>query len=439
MKNRKRSFYLWVGVLAMMLGTNLPAQDIAGDWQGRLKAGPGELRVVVTIFKSSDGKWNGTLRSIDQSPDWGVGLPIDSIDLQGANLKFAVGALRGTYEGKVSPDGASIEGTWSQGQPLPLEFLRATQETAWKDPSPHTVQFVTVESASVNAPVKLEVLDWGGSGRPLVLLAGLGNTAHVFDKFAPKLTTTCHVYGITRRGFGASSAPSPSESSYSADRLGDDVLAVLDALKLNRPVLAGHSLAGEELSSVGSRHPDRVAGLIYLDAGYSYAYYDRSRGDFGIDLAELQRKLEQLQPGKGPQDQGHLIEELLSTTLPGFERDLKEMQKNLPEAGTGQPAPLPPITQAIMTGMQKYTDIRVPVLAIYALPHATGQPFKDDAARAVADAKDEATTGAQAKAFESGVRSARVVRLAHANHFVFLSNEADVLREINAFLDTLPK
>lgn len=179
--------------------------------------------------------------------------------------------------------------------------------------------------------------------------------------------------------------------------------------------------------------------MIYLDAGYSYAYYDRSRGDFGIDLAELQRKLEQLQPGKGPQNQGHLIEELLSTTLPGFERDLKEMQKNLPEAGSGQPAPLPPITQAIMTGMQKYTDMRVPVLAIYAVPHATGQPFKDDAARAVADAKDEATTGAQAKAFESGVRSARVVRLAHANHFVFLSNEADVLREINAFLDTLPK
>jgi pimeloyl-ACP methyl ester carboxylesterase len=68
----------------------------------------------------------------------------------------------------------------------------------------------------------------------------------------------------------------------------------------SRPVLVGHSLGGEELSSVGSRHPDRVAGLIYLDAGYSYAYYDRSRGDLGIDLADLQKKLEQLQPGKNP-------------------------------------------------------------------------------------------------------------------------------------------
>ena len=429
---------IWIGALAMLFGTTLPAQDIAGDWQGTLKAGPQELRVVLAIDKSADGKWNGTFSSIDQSPDWAARTPIDSITLQSSNLKFAIAAVRGTYAGKLSADGASIDGAWTQGRPLPLEFRRATPKTAWKDPSPHTMQFVTADNTA-NQPVNLEVLDWGGSGRPLVLLAGLGNTAHIFDKFAPKLTATYHVYGITRRGFGASSAPSPLAATYSADRLGDDVLAVLDALKLNRPVLAGHSLAGEELSSVGSRHPERIAGLIYLEAGYSYAYYDRSRGDLGIDLTDLQKKLEQLQPGKGPQDPRHLIEELLATTLPGFERDLKEMQKNLPSASSAQPAPaeVPPITQAIMTGMQKYTDIRVPVLSIFAVPHATGQPFKDDAARAAADAHDEAATGAQAKAFESGVPSARVVRLSHANHYLFLSNEADVLREMNDFLGGL--
>ena len=92
-----------------------------------------------------------------------------------------------------------------------------------------------------------------------------------------------------------------------------------------------------------------------------------------------------------------------------------------------------------MAGMQKYTDIRVPALGIYAVPHATGQPYKDDAERAAAEARDEADTGAQAKAFESGVPSARVVRLPHANHYVFFSNEADVLREMNAFLSSLPQ
>ena len=72
-------------------------------------------------------------------------------------------------------------------------------------------------------------------------------------------------------------------------------------------------------------------------------------------------------------------------------------------------------------------------------PTQRGNPLKDDAARVAAEARDEATTGAQAKAFESGVPSARVVRLAHANHYVFFSNEADVLREMNAFLSSLPQ
>src|ERR1700679_2646313 len=104
------------------------------------------------------------------------------------------------------------------------------------DTSPHKVQFVTVEK-----DVKLEVLDWGGNGRPLIFLAGTGFDAHVFDTFAPKFTATHHVYGITRRGFGASSKPVPSNGNYSADHLADDVLAVIDSLKLDHPVLVGHS------------------------------------------------------------------------------------------------------------------------------------------------------------------------------------------------------
>src|SRR5580692_11792545 len=120
--------------------------------------------------------------------------------------------------------------------------LHSQSLATWKDPSPHTTRFVTVDNG-----VRLEVLDWGGSGRPMILLAGGGNTAHVFDDFAPKLTSAFHVYGITRRGFGESGF---SPEGYGADRLGDDVLAVLDSLKLIRPVLVGHSLGGEELSSL---------------------------------------------------------------------------------------------------------------------------------------------------------------------------------------------
>src|ERR1700744_179026 len=59
-----------------------------------------------------------------------------------------------------------------------------SQETEhWHDPSPHKVQFVTVEEG-----VQLEVLDWGGSGTPLIFLAGSGDTAHRFDSFSPQFT-----------------------------------------------------------------------------------------------------------------------------------------------------------------------------------------------------------------------------------------------------------
>jgi non-heme chloroperoxidase len=104
--------------------------------------------------------------------------------------------------------------------------LHSQQHVAWKDPSSHVRRFITVSDT-----VRLEVLDWGGAGRPLVLVPGGGNTAHVFDDFAPKLTSDFHVYGVTRRGFGDSGfAPLTS----GADTFGDDVLAVLDALKLAR-------------------------------------------------------------------------------------------------------------------------------------------------------------------------------------------------------------
>src|SRR5580692_10111606 len=118
----------------------------------------------------------------------------------------------------------------------------SAQQSVWHDPSPHTVQFVTVDEN-----VKLEVLDWGGVGRPLVLLAGSGNSAHVFDNFAPKLTSEHHVYGVTRRGFGDSSKP---DKGYDDQRLADDVLTVLDSLKISKPILVGHSMAGSELTTL---------------------------------------------------------------------------------------------------------------------------------------------------------------------------------------------
>jgi non-heme chloroperoxidase len=430
-----RKVMLCVIGFALLLGGTLYAQDIAGDWQGTLKTGAG-LRVILHIAKGDNGGWNAMLYSIDQGPD---GIKVDSLTLQSPDLKFSINQIHGSYEGKLSADGNSIAGTWTQGPPMPLDLQRATKETLWQtDSSPHTVSFVTVEK-----DVKLEVLDWGGSGRPVVLLTGLGNTAHVFDKFAPKLTANYHVYGITRRGFGASSKPPLDNGNYAADRLGDDVLAVIASLKIDKPVLAGHSIAGEELSSIGSRHPEKVAGLIYLDASFPYAFYNVARGDFLIDLIELRKKLDQLMPGVAPDDTRVQEQELLQTSLPQFEKDLKEEQKMfefLPPLPPQNRQPPSPAT-AIRSGEQKYTEIHVPILAIVAVPHNFGPNYLKDnpTARAAAVANDLERAGAQATALEKGLPTARVVRLPNADHYVFRSNEADVLREMNAFIAALPK
>jgi non-heme chloroperoxidase len=127
------------------------------------------------------------------------------------------------------------------------------------------------------------------------LLAGGGQTAHVFDDFAPKLAVRWHVYGITRRGYGASGYL-PTDNP--ADRLGDDVVAVIDALKINKPILVGHSVAGAELSSVANRHPDRIVGLVYLDAAYSYAF-DNGKG---LEVREIQNLRGPERPPLGPAD-----------------------------------------------------------------------------------------------------------------------------------------
>jgi triacylglycerol esterase/lipase EstA (alpha/beta hydrolase family) len=113
----------------------------------------------------------------------------------------------------------------------------AQAQLPYTDPSHHTSKIISVEK-----DVQVEVLDWGGAGQPIILLAGMGNTAHIWDDFAPKLTSAHHVYATTRRGYGISIAPL---TGYSADRLGDDVLAVMDQLGIERPVLIGHSLGGE--------------------------------------------------------------------------------------------------------------------------------------------------------------------------------------------------
>lgn len=76
-----------------------------------------------------------------------------------------------------------------------------------KTPPYGTVPYKMWRFVSVAPGVKLEVLDWGGSREPMVLLTGSGDNAHVYDYFAFQFTDIFHVIGITRRGWLPSSEP----------------------------------------------------------------------------------------------------------------------------------------------------------------------------------------------------------------------------------------
>lgn len=126
-----KKLMLWMIAFAALPGSALQAQNVTGSWQGTLEAGPRKLRIVFKISLEDD-KLKATLYSIDQQ---GPGMPASTVTKDGSTIKIAIGGL-GSYEGKLSGDGNSISGTWTQGAPLTLNLVRATPETAWTIPDP---------------------------------------------------------------------------------------------------------------------------------------------------------------------------------------------------------------------------------------------------------------------------------------------------------------
>jgi len=314
---------------------------------------------------------------------------------------------------------------------------RAAQPVAeWRDPSPHRATMVSAER-----DVSLEVLDWGGAGRPIVLLAGLGNTAHVFDDFALRLTAVGHVYGITRRGYGKSSVPS---QGYDADRLADDVLAVLDALKLHRPLLIGHSIAGEELSSLAARYPMRACGLVYLDAvGDRTAPMPRMPSVPSAQPAADRRSIAAFQAWQKAAE--------------GMAFPESEIRQTMTIAADGSVgAPLVPafVPRGIVGGVKRpdYARMRIPALSIQSLPPTSvseGRASNTLVAGMFPGASEDALnelfsairhlTRANTEVFEKELKGSKNVELVGASHHNFLSHPDAALREIRVFIEALDR
>jgi non-heme chloroperoxidase len=340
--------------------------------------------------------------------------------------------------------------------------------------SSHGETALKTEFIEVQPDIKLEVLDWGGTGRNLVLLAGLGCTAHVFDSLGPKLAAHYHVVGITRRGFGQSSAP---QSGYDPKRLGDDIVAVLDALHITDPVLVGHSIAGEELSAISTYHPGRAAALVYLDAAGTFAFYNPKHGDYIPALAQLKDDLSALQTNLFDDDlisktltdmalfQTNLVElrgEVEGATGPspqasdlasisayqnymkGYyggiipESEVRQMHRIGEDGKIGEFLGIGHVAQSIMLEEERFHSIDTPLLAIFSYPSTpypsqTSDPAKLAAYRASGTSRIEAQM-----AIVREQPHAKVIAIPNGTHYIFLSNEEEVISQISEFVNSLP-
>jgi non-heme chloroperoxidase len=341
---------------------------------------------------------------------------------------------------EATVEGETMTGTWRNHIDDLWAFTGTKQApTLWRDPSPHTVQLVTVDDN-----VRLQVLDWGGSGPPLVLL-GCYMSVHMYDEFAPKLTTQFHVYGVTRRGIGASDKPA---AGYTVQRSADDLLAVLDALKLQKAVLVGHSCAGQILTLFARQHSDRLHGLIYLDGASDPTMTPADVGAQMPDPAMLPRPIKPSPPSDNTSFAALRASQRSTRGWAFPEAQLRQQYVANADGSVGRSQLDPVIRRAITTDARvkpDYSGIRVPVLAIY----QKQPPFEEVAANYLI--RNEQERGALRQEYEvtralyvrwqqdllAAIPTARIVELPGANLYMFLSNEADVLRKIRGFAATL--
>jgi len=313
----------------------------------------------------------------------------------------------------------------------------------WRDPSPHRVRFVAVEPG-----VNLEVLDWGGKERALLLLPGY-QSAHVFDDIAVKLSKFSHVYAITPRGIGASSHP---DTGYDLQRLAKDVLEIMNRLNIEKPVLAGHSVGGQVMNVLGAQNSSGFAGFVYLNSGEDATLgpeiWKRIHLDpVQVDAARARLPAAMRDPppafprGKSFADLRKWQQQAQGIAFP--ESELRQLYATNPDGTAGKYLASESLPDTFAKNLQRpvYNSILIPVLALMALPESFEEEIKryepipeseEEAMREV-HAADLAIANEHIQELEQ-ILNIQIVELPGANSYIWLSNGNDVLREIQRFL-----
>jgi len=280
--------------------------------------------------------------------------------------------------------------------------------------SPHSVTLIETEPG-----VMLELLDWGGTGPLLLLLPGMGNTAHIFDDFALAFVDRWHVVGLSRRGFGASTPPPRSSASYALSALGTDILRVLEHLGAPRAVFAGHSFAGEELTWLALEHPERVVALVYLDAAYDRAAH-------GKEFAGASRPEPLTTPADFESARAYAahLSRIMEMPVP-----LDEIVATFQLDHRGHvvgPAPKGDVITQMLSSIisPDYARIQAPTLALY----ANADYWPSDKATVFAREREQ---------LARALPRARIITIDHAPHYLYLTHQEQVVRYMREFLGGL--
>ena len=112
--------------------------------------------------------------------------------------------------------------------------------------------------------LRMHVRNWGGEGRPVVLLHGLASTSRIWDLTAPLLARDFSVIAVDQRGHGDSGKP---DAGYDFASVGGDVAALLEGRGIERPVLVGHSWGADVALELAVARPELLRGIVFVDGG----------------------------------------------------------------------------------------------------------------------------------------------------------------------------
>ena len=300
--------------------------------------------------------------------------------------------------------------------------------------SNHRSDFVDVNR------IRLHYLDWGGYGPTLIFLAGMGSSAYIFDKFAPRFTDKFRVLALTRRGQGDSDYP---ETGYDADTLVEDIRQFMDRLNIKKAILAGHSLAGVELTHFAATYPTRVEKLIYLDA------LDDRRGETAIMEQSPLRNIEIKKEESSP----HTIEEYIANMkrdFPRFAEIWSELwdveishEVKVNEAGVvvdRMPASVEKMmVENLIEGyVPKRVEAKIPTLSFYAWKIPRLSDAYTEAQKAVFDQFERNVAKPFFRSliseFQNRFPHASIVVIPDGHHYCFIAQEELIHGEMRKFM-----